>query len=255
MSGEALPAVIVPSLRNDGFSLASVSTLDPARIASSRGQVGVGHGHDEVVVEAVVPGLRRPARATGRRTRPAARGRRRTSPASCSLASPSETVHSSGMFGLTSRQPSVVDTASTLPAGNARDRLGQHPRRPGHRLDAAGQHDVGVAGLDHPRAGHRRVERRAAQPVDRRARARRPGSPPAERPSGPRCGSPRRRRWRCRGSPRSTDSGSRPGRPVADGAEHDGGQVVGAYAGQPAAELAERGADGVVDERGSHESP
>ena len=42
---------------------------------------------------------------------------------------------------------------------------------------------------------------------------------------------------------------------VADGAEDDGGQVVGAYAGQAAAELAERGADSVVDERVAHESP
>ncbi len=44
--------------------------------------------------------------------------------ASCSLASPSETVHSAGIRALTSRQPSVVDTASTLPAGYARDGLG-----------------------------------------------------------------------------------------------------------------------------------
>ena len=43
---------------------------------------------------------------------------------SISLASPSETVHPSGMFSLTSRQPSVVETAVTLPAGNARDGFG-----------------------------------------------------------------------------------------------------------------------------------
>ena len=34
--------------------------------------------------------------------------------------SPSETVHSAGIRSLTSRQPSVVETAVTLPAGNAR---------------------------------------------------------------------------------------------------------------------------------------
>ena len=44
--------------------------------------------------------------------------------ASISLASPSETVHSAGIRSLTSRQPSVVDTAVTLPAGKARDGLG-----------------------------------------------------------------------------------------------------------------------------------
>src|ERR1043165_9737852 len=44
--------------------------------------------------------------------------------ASCSLASPSETVHSAGIRSLTNRQPSVVDTAVTLPAGNAFDGFG-----------------------------------------------------------------------------------------------------------------------------------
>lgn len=37
---------------------------------------------------------------------------------SCSLASPRLTVHSFGIRGLTSRQPSVVETAVTSPAGN-----------------------------------------------------------------------------------------------------------------------------------------
>ena len=40
------------------------------------------------------------------------------------MASPSETVHSAGIRSLTSRQPSVVDTAVTLPAGKARDGFG-----------------------------------------------------------------------------------------------------------------------------------
>src|SRR4051794_11082717 len=41
-----------------------------------------------------------------------------------SLDSPSEDVHSWGMFGLTSRQPRVVETAVTSPAGKAREGLG-----------------------------------------------------------------------------------------------------------------------------------
>ena len=41
-----------------------------------------------------------------------------SSSASCSLDSPSETVHSFGMRSLTSRQPKVVDTAVVSPAGN-----------------------------------------------------------------------------------------------------------------------------------------
>jgi hypothetical protein len=43
---------------------------------------------------------------------------------SCSFDSPSETVHSLGMAGLTRRQPSVVDTAVTSRAGNARSGFG-----------------------------------------------------------------------------------------------------------------------------------
>ena len=56
-------------------------------------------------------------------------------------------------------------------------RLGQHPRRAGHRLDPTGQDDVGVAGLDRARRLHRRIERRAAEPVDGDRRARETGSP------------------------------------------------------------------------------
>src|SRR3954470_4799358 len=43
---------------------------------------------------------------------------------SCSLHSPRLTVHSAGIRRLTSRQPSVVDTAVTSPAGKAREGLG-----------------------------------------------------------------------------------------------------------------------------------
>ena len=39
---------------------------------------------------------------------------------------------------------------------------------------------------------------------------------------------------------------------VTDGVEYDGGEVIRAYAGQASVELAERGPDGVVDERGVH---
>ena len=91
---------------------------------SSRARSSSGHRDDEVVVEAGVPGRVRRGRGSGRRTRPAAPARCRSARASCSLASPSDTVHSSGIRSLTSRQPRVVDTAVTLPAGNAREGLG-----------------------------------------------------------------------------------------------------------------------------------
>ena len=44
--------------------------------------------------------------------------------------------------------------------------LEQHPRRAAHRLHAADEHDVGVAGLDRAAGEHRGVEARAAQAVD-----------------------------------------------------------------------------------------
>jgi hypothetical protein len=44
--------------------------------------------------------------------------------------------------------------------------LEQHPRRPRHRLHAAHQHQVGVAGLHGPARLHRGIQRGAAQPVD-----------------------------------------------------------------------------------------
>ncbi len=170
------------------------------------------------------------------------------------MASPSETVHSSGMFALTSRQPSVVDTASTLPAGNARDGFGStHGARvidstppvstisaspvsiireppiaassdePQSRLTVEPGTDTGKPGQQGRHPGHVAVLLAGAVGVAEdhlldRLRV-------------------------------------QPGRAVADGAEDDGAEVVGAYAGQPAAELAERGADGVVDERVAHESP
>ena len=43
---------------------------------------------------------------------------------SCSFASPRLTVHSFGIAGLTSRQPSAVETAVTSPTGNDRSGLG-----------------------------------------------------------------------------------------------------------------------------------
>ena len=90
-------------------------------------------------------------------------------------------------------------------------RLGQHPRRPGHRLDAAGQHDVGVAGLDGPRARHRGVQRRAAEPVHRDGRHRDRQARPAAPPSGRRCGCPHRPRWRCPRPRRRSARGPGPG--------------------------------------------
>ena len=92
--------------------------------------------------------------------------------ASCSLASPSETVHSAGIRSLTSRQPSVVETAVTLPAGNARDGFGStHGARV---IDSTPPASTTSASPDSivREPMHRGVEGRAAEPVDRRRRHR-----------------------------------------------------------------------------------
>ena len=110
--------------------------------------------------------------------------------------------------GFVNRQPSDV-SAHLAGACPRRAGLGHHPRRPGHRLDAAGDDDVGLAGPDRLRRGGDRRQPAGAQPVDgeagHRARAARPAGPP----SGRRCGCPRRPGWPRRGSTSSTTS---PGR-------------------------------------------
>ena len=55
-SGEALPAVMVPSGRNAGFSVPSRCAVVPGLMLSSRASSSAGHGDHQVVVEAFVPG-------------------------------------------------------------------------------------------------------------------------------------------------------------------------------------------------------
>jgi hypothetical protein len=47
-------------------------------------------------------------------------------------------------------------------------RLAHHERRPSHAFDATGDAELDVSGADRSRDGRRRIEARAAQPVDRR---------------------------------------------------------------------------------------
>ena len=82
------------------------------------------------------------------------------------MLSPSEIVHCSGISGLTMRQPSVVECSVCGPAGKPFSGLSSDPRRAAHRLDAADEHEVGVAGLDRAAGLHRGVEARAAEAVD-----------------------------------------------------------------------------------------
>ena len=143
---------------------------------SSRASSAPRHGHDEVVVEAGLPGrVGEVVRARGELVLPLPGDREPVGEQLVGLAQRDRPL----------RRHPLVDQP---PAQRRRDRgdvagregprrLGQHPRRPGHRLHAAGEHHVGVAGLDGPRGLHRGVQRRAAEPVHRhrRHRDRQPG--------------------------------------------------------------------------------
>ena len=143
LSGEELPAVTVPSVRERGLELGELLErgvgADRTRRARAR--------------------CRARARPR-RRRRPASHAAAaswwlRSANASCVLArdvvacsasfsalSPSEIVHCSGICGLTIRQPSVVECSVSWPRREALLGLEQHPRRAAHRLDAAGDDDV-----------------------------------------------------------------------------------------------------------------
>ena len=212
LSGDALPAVTVPSFPNAGLSLASFSTRGvgaDALVAIVRA-VADRHRHDPVVVEAVVPRLRRPLVAAHREL---------------VLRLARDAVHARHLLGaLPERDRPLlghlrVDHAPAerrrvqrlVPARIRPLGLEQHPRRAAHRLDAADQHQRRVAGLDRPARLHRGVEARAAQAVDGVGRARSSAGRPAAPPSARRCGCPRRRRWRRRTPTSSIRAGSRSG--------------------------------------------
>ena len=80
--------------------------------------------------------------------------------------------------------------------------LRHHEGRAGHALDAAGDHQVAVAGADRARRQADRVQPGAAEPVDRGARHVDRQARRAAPPCGRRCGCPRRPGWRSRRSRR-----------------------------------------------------
>ena len=167
----------VPSSRNDGLSLASDSSGDAVADALVAGHLRAGHLHDRRVVRTGRPGLRRPG--SGERTANASAASRATpyfSPSS-SVLSPRLTVHSSGMSGLTIRQPSVVEYIVALPAGNGRSDFGStygarviDSTPPATMIEASPTAIVRAAPTTASRPG-------GAEPVDRRAghRGRQPG--------------------------------------------------------------------------------
>ena len=177
---EALPAVTVPpALRNTGRSAASSSgvvcgprvlvDLDPAWAAPLRAGTSTGTSSR----------AKRPAAWAAaqcrwlRRAKASWAARRHLVPLGHLLGGLAQRV------GAVQRLHARVDEAPAqrrvvhgdVAAREGLARLGHHQRRARHRLDPARDHQVGLAGGDGARAVDHRLQPRAAQPVDRGARA------------------------------------------------------------------------------------
>ena len=156
----ALPAVVVPSGSNTGFSAASFSTV------VSRPDRLVGRDvadRDDLVVEA--------ARVLRRR---GALLRARAHSSCCSREIPSSRATCEFCWTMCSpskrRREPVEDhrvDQLAVPEAIAEARLLQQVRRVRHRLHAAGHDDVDVAGPDHRVGDLDRADRRRAHLVDR----------------------------------------------------------------------------------------
>ena len=128
LSGEALPAVTVPSVARRRASACRAPPASCRGRSSRRARAPPGTGDDPVVVEAGVPGrrggrwLRSANSSCCSRVMP-------WMPASFSVLSPSEIVHCAGIRGLTMRQPSVVECSVCIAGGKRLLGLEQDPRR------------------------------------------------------------------------------------------------------------------------------
>ncbi len=251
-SGDALPGVIVPSGRNDGFSPASFSGLESGSDALVASQVDAVHRGHEVVVEARLPRCVGEVVGAGREgVLPV--------PADAVLVG-DQLVGLAQRHGPLGRHPLVDQPPPErrrhrghVAGREGPRRLRQHPRRAGHRLHAPRDHHIGVAGLHRAGREHRRVEARSAQPVDGRRRHRRRqtreqhGHPAhvAVVLAGPVGIAPHhvadlgRVQVGCLGQ---------------QAGQRGGGQVVGTYLGQGTAEPSERRAGGGVHEGCGHSS-
>ena len=250
LRGEALPGVIVPSGRNAGVRRGQLLGRAAGSDALVPVQVHARDRHHEVVVEAVVP------RGGGQVVGPGGE-------LVLARAADPELVRKL-LVGLPEgdrplRRHPVVDQP---PAQGRRDGgdvagregtggLGQHPGRPGHRLDSPGDDHVRVAGLDRARGDHRGVEAGAAEPVDGRRRHR-------DRQSGQQHRHPPHVAVvLARAVGVAPDDVADPGRVEGRGlgehaAQRGGGEVVGTDLGQRPAEAPERGPRGGVQEGIGH---
>ena len=254
LSGDALPAVIVPVRAEGRLQPGELLGGRPGTDALVAGEVDAGHRHDQVVVEPGLPGrVGQVVRAGGELVLPLA-ARCGTSRRSCSLASPSETVHSAGIRSLTSRQPSVVETAVTLPAGNARDGLGStHGARvidstppvstTSASPDSMVRDPMIAASSDEPQS---RLTVVAGTDTGSPASSTRHPADVAVVLAGLVGAAPHD----------VADRGRVEARGLREHAlDRGGGEVVGAHLGERAAEAAERRAGGGVQECGGHGSP
>ena len=167
-SCDALPAVTVPSGRNDGLSDASDSAVTPSRMPSSRGISASGTCTIADVVRAGLPRRGRLVLRPGREL--------------VGLLPGDAVLLTEQLRALAEAdRPLVGHVRVDHPPAERRGvdgrvaggvRLGglrQHVRRPGHRLHAARDHDRGVPDGDRACGGDHGVESRGAEPVDGRA--------------------------------------------------------------------------------------
>ena len=169
------------------------------------------------------------------------------------MASPSETVHSAGISGFTRRQPRVVETASRLPAGNAR--LGFGSTQGARVMDSTPP----VSTMSASPVSIIREPVMAASSEEPHSRfIVVPGTETGK--PGQQAGHPRDVAVVLAGAVGVAEDDLLDGTGVQlrvalqDRLQDHGGEVVGPDLGEAAVEPAERGADGVVHER-AHASP
>ena len=101
-------------MRSASFSIVVPARIDSSRLSSTPGTATTWSSKNPLSHAAAAASWERSANSSWSSRVTPSRSR------SCSVASPSETVHAPGISGLTSRHPSAVETSSAFPAGNAR---------------------------------------------------------------------------------------------------------------------------------------
>ena len=208
LTPEALPAVTVPSLRNGVGSLASCSSVVSARGCSSLSTT-TGSPFRCGIVTGTISCASRPLACAAaafcwlRSAKASWSSRRDVEVLGHVLAGLRHGIDA--VLLLHQRIDEAPADGGVVDLGIAREgRLGlrHHEGRARHGFDAAGDHQLGLAGLDGAGGGDDRIHARAAQAVDGGARHRSWAGRPAAAPCARRCGCPRPPGWRSRRSRR-----------------------------------------------------